>query len=885
MIANNAAGTSSILTVNNGAYAGVIVDNSTGTGGTVALTVTATGTLTLTGINAYSGGTTITMGTLNINRDSALGAASGVVNLNGGTLQFAAVGGITLNSSRNIILGGGAIDTNSANDAINGVISGVNSVNSNLIKNGAGSLTLNGVNTYSGSTIVNTGLLVVSGTGSLGSGALIVGNPNTILPPTQNGLFLYGAAQTVGPLSGTIAAPAQGNTATVFLNSGTTLTVNQTAAGTFQGTIYGGGNLVLGSSSNSTLQLSSNNIYAGSTTINGGTIQSNAANALPTSTALSFATTVGAGTPPMLNLNDFNQTIGSLSGGSATAGFIQTGTGAGPGTPGLTINNSTASTIFGGVISGAGGLTLGPSDTQTLTLTGPNSYTGATTLNGGILRMGANNALSNGPTATTVTLANTAGAGFDLNNFNVSIGPLQGGGLLGGNVTLGQGNGSFGSGGTLTINLYNTSTFAGNLTGNGNVTFTGVSGSQLIFTGVVSVNGNFNVDPYVGGNLSAGGSYNVVPGASNGIDLSSSQQIAAITGGNFAGNNLAFTGNGVIDSAGVSPTLTIAVTSGVANPNFTYAGGLWNDVGLTLDSSINNISQTMTLSGTSVTTGNIKVGNFNNPSSAATSMLIVTGVLGDDGTFGGKETLTVGNGGILAGTGVINATTTVSGGSIRGGIPNGNVVAATNYGTLTFAGNLNPASVTLLGGATIVTELNRTGNSPSSPTGNAFFLSGGGAIGNASLINISQGNLILGGPSGISLGASTGKSININLFDTNGSLVVGENYTVNLVSAAGFMLNNSAVTASAHIDSSNSGLGVGTLNIANVSVTGNAAYAASVTGWSLAVDISGSYLELSIASAVPEPKHVMLICIGVLLAGFAVRRRWQQGARSANSVA
>ena len=723
---------------------------------------------------------------------------------------------------------------------------------------------------------MNAGSLIVSSTGSLGSGALIVGNPNTSLPPTQTGLFLYNAAQTVGPLSGTIAQPANGNTASIFLNSGTTLTINQTAAGTFQGTIYGGGNLVLGSSSNNTLTLSGNSTYTGSTTINGGTIQSNVANALPTGTALSFAATVGAGTAATLNLNNFNQTIGSLSGGSATAGFIQTGTSA---ATVLTVNNSTAPTTYGGVISGAGGLTLGLSNTQTLQLTGANTYTGPTTINGGILQLGANNALSanytsptSGPIATTVTLANTAGAGFDLNNFNVTIGLLQGGGVLGGNVTLGLGTGSFGSGGTLTVVLYHTSTFAGNLTGNGNVTVVGVAGSQLIFTGTVNVNGNFNVDPYVGGNLSAGGSYNVATGAGNGIDLSSSQQIAALTGGNFAGNNLAFTGNGVIDSAGVSPTLTIAATSGVANPNFTFAGGLWNDVGLTLDSSINNISQTMTLSGTSVTTGNIKVGNFNNPSSAATSTLIVTGVLGDDGTFGGKETLTVGNGGILAGTGVINATTTVSGGSIRGGIPNGNVVGTTNYGTLTFAGNLNPASVTLLGGATIVTELNRTG---SSPTGNAFFLTGGGAIGNASLINISQGNLVLGGPSGNSLGASTGKSININLFDTNGSLVVGENYTINLVSAAGFMLNNSTVTASTPIDSSTSGLGVGTLNIANVSITGNAAYAASVTGWSLAVDNSGGYLELSITSAVPEPEHIMLMCVGVLLAGFAVRSRWR----------
>ena len=63
--------------------------------------------------------------------------------------------------------------------------------------------------------------------------------------PRRPFLYLFNAAQTVGPLSGTIADPTDGNTAAIFLSPATTLTVNQTAAGTFQGYIYGGGNLVL----------------------------------------------------------------------------------------------------------------------------------------------------------------------------------------------------------------------------------------------------------------------------------------------------------------------------------------------------------------------------------------------------------------------------------------------------------------------------------------------------------------------------------------------------------------------------------------------------------------------------------------------------------------
>jgi fibronectin-binding autotransporter adhesin len=212
-------------TTNNAALAfkpgvnGIAVAGSIGGSGTIA--ILGANIVTFSGTNSYSGGTTITGGTLNINSDSALGAAAGVVNLNGGTLQFSATGGVTLNGSRNVVLGGGAFDTNGGNDSISGVISGSSAANSNLIKNGAGSLSVSNINTYAGSTVVNAGALTVLAGGSVGSGPLVVGNPNPGAPgpPTQSVLFLDNAAQTVGPLSGTIAQPGNGNTASIFLSS------------------------------------------------------------------------------------------------------------------------------------------------------------------------------------------------------------------------------------------------------------------------------------------------------------------------------------------------------------------------------------------------------------------------------------------------------------------------------------------------------------------------------------------------------------------------------------------------------------------------------------------------------------------------------------------
>jgi len=800
-------------------YAGNI---STGVNG---LLVQGPGTVILSGMNSYTGGTTISSGTLNIVSDSALGAAAGVVNLNGGTLQFTAGGGIALNSSRNVILGGGAFDTNSGNDTINGLISGSSATTSNLIKNGAGTLILNNTNTYAGSTFVNVGAVAVSSTGGLSSsGALIVSNSNTASPPTLTTLYLFNAAQTVGPLSGTISDMADGNTAAIFLSPATTLTVKQTAAGTYQGYIFGGGSLILSSSSNNTLQLSGNSTYAGSTTINGGTVQLNVPNALPTTTALTLG---AAGT---LNLNKFNQTVFSLAG----AGAINTGSGAGGI---LTIkNNNDPTFVYSGVMSGTGGLNVSLTAGSIQQLTGANSYTGPTNVNGGTLQMGANGALSNGATATVLTTANVAGATFDLNNFNVTTGPIQGGGVLGGGILLGLGTGATGSGGTLTIKLPFTSTFAGNITGNGNLILSG-TGTTLILTGNNNINGSISADSYVAGSVGTNAQVFIPLGTGNGLDMRlGSQQIASLTGGDASGNNLQFTGNGVIDSANVTPTLTVAAAASFP-ATFNFGGGIFNDVSLTLDSSFNNLSQVMRMSGNSPTTGNFRVGNFNSTSSA-TSTLIVTGKLGDDGSNGGAGSLTVGNGGIVAGTGTIHTSVMVrSGGTLRGGFTDG---TSNNTGTLTInVTNPGNNNVTLSQGSILQTEVSRIG------VGSA----------NASMISVTAGNF--------NLNPTTTGTFAISLLNSglnDAPLVGGETYTINLAQMSGsgtIQLNGSPMARGFVIPATEYTVNSPTLVISNSL---------------LALDSTGAYLQLTF-TAVPEPEHIMLLCVGVLLAGLALRRR------------
>jgi autotransporter-associated beta strand protein len=142
----------------------------------------------------------------------------------------------------------------------------------------------------------------------------------------------------------------------------------------------------------------------------------------------------------------------------------------------LFTGNGTATFNFSGAISGSASLTK--SGTSLLTLSGANTYTGATIVNGGTLRAGvATVGTTSGAFGvnSAVTLANTAGATLDLNGFSNTIGSLTGGGAAGGNVTLGSA--------TLTVGSDNTSpgAYAGVISGTGGLTKSGTG--TLTLTG------------------------------------------------------------------------------------------------------------------------------------------------------------------------------------------------------------------------------------------------------------------------------------------------------------------------------------------------------------------------------------------------------------------
>ncbi|NBW67018.1 hypothetical protein EBR44_14845, partial [bacterium] len=192
----------------------------------------------------------MTGGVVSVSSDAKLGANPGAVTatsvtLNGGALKATAT--FTLSTTRGITLGSshGTIEVvTGATVTYDGVIAGASA---NLTKTGAGTLTLGGTNTYSGSTTIGAsgGVLRLAGSGSLGSGTY----------------------------SGAIAIGASGE-----------LQIGSTGAQVLSGNITGSGGLSKDTGVDS-LTLSGTNSYSGSTTISTGTVIVGSNSALGASSA------------------------------------------------------------------------------------------------------------------------------------------------------------------------------------------------------------------------------------------------------------------------------------------------------------------------------------------------------------------------------------------------------------------------------------------------------------------------------------------------------------------------------------------------------------------------------------------------------------------------
>ena len=203
------------------------------------------GATILTGANTYTGGTTISAGTLQLGNGGTSGSIVGNVADNG-ALAFDRSDSVTFGS----------------------VISGTGSV----LQEGAGATILTSANSYSGGTTVVNGTLGVGANGALGTGLVELFTDAT-LAFTANGLNLANAVVLEGSLDPTIDTGA--NTDTI------------------SGVISGPGSLAkIGSG---TLILSAANTYAGATDVQAGTLAVTGS-IVSSATVESGATLGGSGT-------------------------------------------------------------------------------------------------------------------------------------------------------------------------------------------------------------------------------------------------------------------------------------------------------------------------------------------------------------------------------------------------------------------------------------------------------------------------------------------------------------------------------------------------------------------------------------------------------------
>ena len=355
-------------------------------------------------INSDSGTVTLGAGTTNIHTLTQNTGGVTVVDTGGGTLRLGEIGGLFLTpQSGDLTIGttpnqgflraGGNVD-GVAGEIIVGNFSGssltINSVIENngggivsLTKTGTGSVTLAGTNTYTGLTTVNEGALnlnATAGTNAINGNVFVNGGSVVLQQSDQivdaaivtvaaGSLEIGGNNETVG---GVVLSGGAINGSGGTLTSGTNYDVQSGSIGAILGGAVG-----LDKTTDGTVVLTGQNTYSGATTINAGTLRTDASLVISTASAV----TVNAG--GRLDINDSVQSVGSITGaGSIVLGYGELRTG-----------SDNTSTTFSGVIEGypdvptifgtqpGGSLTkLGAG---TLTLTNENLYSGATTISAG----------------------------------------------------------------------------------------------------------------------------------------------------------------------------------------------------------------------------------------------------------------------------------------------------------------------------------------------------------------------------------------------------------------------------------------------------------------------------------------------------------------------
>jgi fibronectin-binding autotransporter adhesin len=447
------------LVSSGGAGTIVVQNNRALNSGTLNLNVAASTSLTYDGVIRDSG-TNVSVNNLNIIKSGTgtqvfSGGAnvsySGATTVSNGVLEFA---GATVNNNTAIqVISGATMRFNNSSTldrtlAITGA--------GNVEKSGSGVLTLSGSNTYTGSTIMSAGNL------RLGASERIA--DTSIMRFTGGGgsdsrFQMMGFSETLGGLNSELT------TGTQVIEGATTAAATLTL-GVASGSLnYSGvlrdssggtnaNNLSLVKNGAGTQVLSGSVSYSGATTINGG--------------ALELAGTV----------ND-NTAINVTNSAAAVRFNIASG------------NLGRTNTI-----SGSG--SVAKSGAGAVTFSNANTYTGATVLEEGFIRLAASERIAD---ASVLRFATTTDARFQMQGFSETLGGLDSGSSIGTQVvegatnaaatlTLSVGSGSYTYTGFLRDAVSGTNANNLSLVKNGAGTQVLSGGDSLVgYSGVTTVNG------------------------------------------------------------------------------------------------------------------------------------------------------------------------------------------------------------------------------------------------------------------------------------------------------------------------------------------------------------------------------------------------------------